>query len=150
MNTDPHYLAQDILSRRDHSQWELQEKLKKKGVSYPEIQETIVWLKAKKYLNDATFARNYIERTIRTHTVGKRYLAYKLKAKRVPSDIINTVLKEIVSEEIETELMKKAAQAWKKSHPKFAGDSMRLGRFLLSRGFSSYLVQKQAQLTEIE
>lgn len=139
ISKDPKYIAQDILSRRDNSEWELRQKLAKKGVHSEEIEATIAWLKQKKYLNDEVFAQKYIESILRTKAVGKRYLAHKLKAKRIASEVINATLQELGGEEAEKALAQKAARAWQKSHPKHAQDKMRLSRFLASRGFSSYI-----------
>ncbi|MBI3255968.1 MAG: regulatory protein RecX [Candidatus Andersenbacteria bacterium] len=138
MNTDPKYLAQGILSRRDNSEWELRQKLAKKGIDSKNIEETIVWLKGKKYLNDEEFAKTYIESILRTKAVGRRYLAHKLKEKHINPETIDAALQELVGEEVEKELAQKAAKAWQKAHPKFAQDKMRLSRFLASRGFTSF------------
>src|SRR3989344_989940 len=129
ISKDPKYIAQDILSRRDNSEWELRQKLAKKGIPGQEIEATITWLKQKKYLDDEVFAQKYIESILRTKAVGKRYLAHKLKAKRIASEVIDTTLQELVGEEVEKELAQKAAKSWQKSHPKYAQDKMRLSRF---------------------
>lgn len=138
MNTDPTYLAQDILSRRDNSEWELRQKLIKKGIYAAELEETIAWLKQKKYLNDEDFAKKYIQSILRTKAVGKRYLAHKLKEKHIHEETITATLQELVGEEVEKELAQKAAKSWQKSHPKYAQDKMRLSRFLASRGFATF------------
>lgn len=140
-STDPKYLAQDILSRRDHSEWELRQKLKKKGMSGQGMEETIEWLKMKKYLSDEVFSRKYIESTLRTKAVGKRYLSFKLKEKHIAQNIVSQAVAELVSEETEKELLHQAATSWRRTHHSYKDEKIRLGRFLHSRGFSSYLVQ---------
>ena len=141
-STHPHYAAQDILSRRDHSEWELKEKLAKKKFSPAEIQETIHWLKGKKLINDQAFAKRYIEGVIHYKAVGPRYLAHKLKAKRINQVYIDAALQEVIGDDKEKALMAKAAAAWQKSHPKYAQDKARLSRFLLSRGFSGHVLSR--------
>lgn len=138
--TNAKYLAQGILSRRDNSEYELRQKLGKKGIYGSELEETITWLKAKKYLNDAVTAQHYIEGALRTKAVGKRYLQHKLQQKRISSDVIKETLDKLMSQEKEKELAQKAAKSWKKAHPKHADDRTRLSRFLLSRGFSPHLI----------
>ncbi len=140
-NANPKYLAQDILSRRDHSEYELRQKLAKKGVYGSEVEETIEWLKTKKYLSDATTARHYIEGTLNSRAVGRRYIQHKLQQKRIANDIIKEALDDLVDKDKEQELARKAAASWKKAHPKHAQDKIRLSRFLLSRGFPTHLVQ---------
>lgn len=146
--TNAKYLAQDILSRRDNSEYELRQKLGKKGVYGSELEETIAWLKAKKYLNDAATARHYIEGMLRTRAVGKRYLQHKLQQKRIAPDVIKEALNELLDETQEKALLKKAAAAWQRTHPKKADDKIRLSRFLLSRGFSGYFIQQQLESLE--
>lgn len=136
--TDPKYLAQDILSRRDNSEWELRQKLTQKGIPQEEIETTIAWLKQKKYLNDEGFAKKYIQSILRTKAVGKRYLTHKLKEKHIHEETITTTLQELVGEEVEKKLAQKAAKSWQESHPKYAQDKMRLSRFLASRGFTFF------------
>lgn len=140
-NANPHYAAQDILSRRNHSEFELRQKMVKKGFFREDIDETVGWLKSKKYLNDEKMARSFIEATLATKAVGPMYISFKLKQKKIASDIIQALLGEMVDKEKETELIQRAAASWRRSHPKHAQDKMRLARFLLSRGFSSSLLE---------
>lgn len=135
-STNPKYAAQDILSRRDHSEFELRQKMKKKGFFGDELEETVEWLKTKKLLNDELFAKKYIESIILTRAVGRRYLAFKLKEKRIGEEAIGAALDELLDEATERDLAQKATSSWKKSHSKHAADKTRLSRFLLSRGFS--------------
>ena len=46
------YQAQAILSRRDHAEAEMRQKLNNKGFSGEEVQEAVDWLYEKKLLND--------------------------------------------------------------------------------------------------
>ncbi len=139
---DIRYEAQDILSRRENSEWELRQKLAKKGFIRKEIDETIDWLKSKKYLGDESYARAYVQSILRQKLVGKAWLKQKLQQKKIASITIDKVLASELPASKEKELAKQAATQWKKSHSRYAEDSGRLGRFLLSRGFASYIVQE--------
>lgn len=134
-STNPHWAAQDILSRRDNSEFEMRQKLARQGFQAEEIEETITWLKEKKLINDAVLARRYTESIIRTKAVGRRYVSYKLKEKRISDEAIQEALAELMSEEVQKELAQKATETWQKQHKKHAQDKNRLRRFLMSRGF---------------
>lgn len=142
--TDPYYVAQDILSRRDNSVHEMQTKLKSKGFSSEQITKVIEWLANKKLLNDELFAQRYITSTIRGKAVGPRWLSYKLKQRGISEQIIEETLTELVTPDVEKELVQRAAASWRRlsrhrhsQHPKHTDDKQRLQRFLTSRGFSS-------------
>lgn len=133
---EPHYVAQDILSRRDHSIAEVRLKLKRKGFSATQTDETIAWLQMRKLLNDEKFAARYVENTLAIKAVGPRWIAYKLKQKGIAQDIIEETLGSVFTTDGEQQLATTAAQAWRRQHSKHREDKQRLQRFLMSRGFS--------------
>lgn len=141
--TDPHYVAQDILSRRDNSTAEVEGKLRAKGFSPQQIDETITWLISRKLLNDEKFAARYVENTLAIKAVGPHWLTHKLKEKRIASHIIEKVVTAVFSDGQESELALRASAAWRRQHPTKAGNREALTRFLLARGFS-YEVIKSA------
>ena len=134
--TDPLYQAQDILSRRDHTEAEVRQKLRRKGFTEQQTGFAIAWLHHHKLLNDKLFAERYVASTLRAKAVGRRYLAHKLKEKGVPASLITAVLEENMSADDEHTLAARAAAAWRRQHPQKRDDQPRLQRFLASRGFS--------------
>lgn len=134
------YEAQAILSRRDNSEAEVRAKLAKKGFNREDIEETIVWLKSKKYLNNEKFARLYAEAALRHKAVGPKWIAMKLREKKIASEVIARVVADVFAGQ-EQDLAAQAAAKWKRLHPKKADDRNRLTRFLLSRGFSGSVAQ---------
>ncbi|MEX1112029.1 MAG: regulatory protein RecX [Candidatus Andersenbacteria bacterium] len=141
--TDSKWAAQDVLSRRDHSEAEMRQKLSRKGFSAPDIQETIDWLYEQKLLDDRAYAARYVESILRSKTVGPRWIAAKLKQRGVEQQYITEVLTQLMPPEKERELMAEASESWKRLHQKHATDKARLTRFLASRGFSEHLVREQ-------
>src|SRR5690348_11419305 len=121
---DIKYQAQDILSRRDHSEFELRQKLAKKGFSAAAINEVITWLQTKKLVNDAAFARRYVESLIRSRAVGRRYLSHKLVEKRVNKEAAQAAITELITDEVEKDLAIRAAAAWQRQHAKYAADKL--------------------------
>ena len=130
---NPKFLAQDILSRRSHTEYELTIKLKKKGVKQQDIEETLNWLGEKKYIDDEETAQQYIEQTLRRKAVGPMWIKSKLRQKGIDVDVINTAIESNYPDK--QEVKERAITAWKKSHSKHADDKIRLQRFLISRGF---------------
>jgi SOS response regulatory protein OraA/RecX len=82
LRQNPRYVAQDILSRRDHSEAEVYLKMKRKNFSSHQINETIQWLKTKHLINDATFAQKYIQSTLEFKSVGPLWFKQKLHQKK--------------------------------------------------------------------
>lgn len=142
---DPYYQAQDILSRRDHSEAEVRDKLRRKKFTDSQIDPVITQLKEKRLLDDQRFATTYIENTVLFKPVGPRWLKMKLRSKRVADGLIEAALSEAFTGDRETQLLQQAAATWRRSHRPPASDSshnsrlhqQRLYRFLISRGFSS-------------
>lgn len=139
--TNPYYQAQVILSRRDHSVFELQTKMRRKRFTTSQINSAVGKLKKIKLLDDHTFAQKYIEDALRFKDVGPRWLAYRLKQKGISENIIDQTISEAFFEGREAKLVSKAAQKWQRLHPSTGSgqaprDRQRLTRFLTSRGFS--------------
>lgn len=137
---DPYYQAQDILSRRDHSEAEVRDKLRRKKFTDSQIAEVLERLKEQRLIDDARFATIYIENTLRFKAVGPRWLKYKLAQKRVASAIVIEALMTLYPADQEALVMQQAVTSWQRQHPQF--DAVRLTRFLLSRGFSPSLVSQ--------
>lgn len=131
-------LALDILSRRDNSIREMGMKLKRKGISAENINNTVNWLKGKKLLNDSLFAQKKAESIFRTKLVGPSYIKINLKAAGIADSIIEETLDSLASDEQWQSRAKQAIDKWKKAHPKHANDKIRHMRFLASRGFDFY------------
>lgn len=134
---DVFYQAQAILSRRDHSVAEVKAKLRRKGFTEEEGAKAVAFLQEQNLLDDARFARAYVNSLLASKPVGPRYLSAKLKQKGIAESIINETLLGLPAEASgEGRGVKQAAEQWKKLHPKYADDKNRLFRFLASRGFT--------------
>ena len=78
--------ALDILSRREHSAYELKTKLKKFESDEKDLNELIEKLKASNFIDDERFAIAFI-RSKAQSGYGPSYISQYLLKKRVPSDI---------------------------------------------------------------
>ena len=133
---DPHYQAEAILSRREHSIFEMQTKLRRHKFTNQQITAAIGGLKSRGLLNDARFAQAYIASTLRRKAVGPRWLHAKLVQKGVARSVIDEAVTAAFPSGGEENLARQAADSWRRTHSKYAHDTQRLARFLTSRGFA--------------
>lgn len=147
--TDPNYQAQAILSRRDHSIFEVQTKMRRQGFTAAQIHSAIAKLKKLHLLDDHAFAHKYVKETLHFKAVGPRWLVRGLKQKGIGESIIKEALAKNLTPAREQELISQATVKWRRLHPSTdSGQAptgggqvlkyrQRLTRFLLSRGFTA-------------
>ncbi len=132
-----------MLSRRDHSQQEIINKLRKFTSDIAQINATINTLQEQGYLNDQRYSANFIEWN--SAKSGPLKLRYQLKNKGIASDLIEAMLADSATDELQV-----AYALWQR---KFAGkiatspkEKARQIRFLLSRGFSYDIITQVFKL----
>ena len=96
-----------LLGIKLRTEGELREKLKVKNYKSQVIDEVIVQLKENRYINDLNYAEVYLENLKKYKTFGFYGIKKKLMEKRLPSEIIENVLNEGLSEEEETKIAKR-------------------------------------------
>ncbi len=132
------------LARRDHSEKELSDKLRRKGFREPTIINLIEDLKQSQFINDGTFSRQFARNKIIQKPVGRRNLAFSLKQKGISEDILEATLDEIYTEYDEKELAlclaKQKLKTIKNQVPIKA--KKRIGDLLFRRGFNWEIVEQ--------
>jgi regulatory protein len=130
--------ALQLLSRRDHSRKELQQKL---ALSYPDLPLEEINAVLDNFIqlgwqSDARFAEQWVY--YRSQRYGQQRLRHELYEKGIDSEIINQVLTEVIDDE-ET-----AARAiWQKKFPippRNINERAKQLRYLASRGFSLHVI----------
>ncbi len=136
--------AFSYLARRDHSEKELSDKLKRKGFRESIIINLIEDLKQSQFINDGTFSRLFARNKIIQKPVGRRNLAFSLKQKGISEDILETTLEEIYSEYDEKELALRLAKQKLKTinNREPIKTKKRIGDFLFGRGFNWEIVEQ--------
>ena len=86
-----------IIASRDHSRWELRQKLIKRGYVDPEVAAAEARLLELGLLGDQRFARQYVRRRARAY--GPAVIASELAARRVDRDTAQTALAGLGSDE---------------------------------------------------
>ena len=131
-----------ILTRRDHSRYELTRKLKQRGYSREVIDEALSSCERLDYINDERTARVYI-RQLKRKAYGKKRIQLELNKKGLRGDRIASILDQNVSEADERET---AERIVKKNSKRFEREKDlqkrrdKIYRFLQARGFSREII----------
>tara|TARA_Y100000816_G_scaffold272836_1_gene238618 strand:+ start:146 stop:586 length:441 start_codon:yes stop_codon:yes gene_type:complete len=132
--------ALDLVSRREHSQYELIQKLNKRfPETMPIIEEVVKKLAVNNILNDERFAEMYLNSRARKG-FGPKKIEMELNFKKVDSSFIAIAIAEYESwtENAQNELLKK----FKGVKPTDYNSKMRQKQFLFNRGFSSQIIER--------
>ena len=132
--------ALDLVSRREHSQYELIQKLNKRfPESMPVIEEVVKKLTINNILNDERFAEMYLNSRARKG-FGPKKIEMELNSRKVESSLISNAIAEYESwtENAQNELLKK----FKGIKPTDYNSKMKQKQFLFNRGFSSQIIER--------
>ena len=132
--------ALDLVSRREHSCYELIQKLNKRfPETMPIIEDVVQKLVTNNILNDERFAEMYLNSRARKG-FGPKKIEMELNSKKVDSSFIVSAIAEYDSwaENAENELLKK----FKGVKPNDFNSKMKQKQFLFNRGFSPQIIEQ--------
>ena len=132
--------ALDLVSRREHSCYELIQKLNKRfPETMPIIEDVAQKLVTNNILNDERFAEMYLNSRARKG-FGPKKIEMELHSKKIDSSFIVTVIAEYDNwvENAESELLKK----FKGIKPNDFNSKMKQKQFLFNRGFSTQIIEQ--------
>ena len=124
---------------------EVREKMAKRGYTTIVINEVINNLLQEKYLNDENYVEVFINSMKNYKTWGRFMMKKKMYEKKLPKELIESKLVELVSDEDETEIAERYLQReYKDVELKDLAyeDKQKVMRRLLSRGFGMDTVTK--------
>lgn len=132
-----------ILTHRDHSKYELIQKLQQRGFAAKIVDTVIARCERFGYIDDCRTARSYVLQ-LKRKCFGRRYIRLALKKKRLMDSAIEEMLVENYPEEDEYGyagrlLQKKNKTFAREADPQKRSD--RIYRFLYSRGFSLTVIR---------
>lgn len=133
-----------ILTGRDHSKYELTQKLKQRGFTPEDIEKAVSECERFDYINDERTSRVYIRQLI-TKGYGVKRIRHEMNKKGLRSKRIQNILSETVSDADERE---GAERILKKNIKRFERQSDlkkrrgKIYRFLYARGFSQDTIRK--------
>lgn len=133
-----------LLSHRARSIREMRERLTRKGYSEKVVDKVLSSLKKSDYLDDASFAKIWVENRVLLRGCGRRRIRAELISKGIEKDLIERELDESYPEEREKEIALTLAKKGLPSYRDLAITTKRrrLIQFLLRRGFSSETAQE--------
>ena len=133
-----------ILTKRDHSKYELKQKLQQRGFASKVIDTVIAECERLDYINDLRTAHLYILQ-LKRKCFGRRYVRMALKKKHLSGAKVENLLLENYPEVDERHA---AGKILEKKRKKFEPEAdlkkrkEKIYRFLCSRGFSKYVISE--------
>lgn len=128
----------------------MRERLLRAGFEEGVVDEVVAWCRRLGYLDDARFARSWIEYRQLHSPSGRLKLEQELREKGVPADVIADTLATMLPPELEQRLCVEAARqrASRLSDQPQEVRERRLAAFLARRGFSWDLIR--AALSQVD
>ena len=132
-----------LLKFRPRSEYELRQRLKRRGFSESAVEETLFFLKEKKFVDDLEFVRIWVQSRLKK-PLGINRIRQELKIKGIEKDLIEQALKDITDKYSEDRVVKElACRRWGRlKHVQPQKARRRLFLFLLRRGFSIDKIQE--------
>jgi regulatory protein len=144
--------AYRLLAVRARSEKELRDALKRAKFSEALIEAAMAECKAQRFLNDADFARQFVQSRLRNRPKGRERLAIELRQKGVDAATIAATLDELLPAEQQAELADQLAEKLRKRLANLPPTKVRqrLSDFLRRRGFDWEMIQGTRLWKELE
>lgn len=133
-----------LCARSEQNEYELRQKMKRKGLSDAEIDGVIEFLKQGGYLDERRFARAYASDKVRFSGWGMAKIRQGLMQKHVPREIISEALESIERKEYIAALKRTGIAKARTVDITTAEGKAKFYRHLMGRGFESNLIGKLA------
>lgn len=140
------------LSRRDHSSFELKQKVGKKGYKESDIERVIQNLADSGYLKDEEFASKFVEEKTELNQWGPKKIKSHLYKKGIDRKIIDKVLShktdDLQLQQICVDLIMKRKRHFLREDDDYKR-KQKIYRYLAGRGFSGSVIKKSlSRITE--
>ena len=133
-------VAMDLLSRREHSEQELRQKLKTREHGLDEIDEVLLALQQDRLQSDTRFTESYVNHRVNAG-VGPLKIRYELRQKGIDDSLANEFL-EPLSAQWDEIMEQQRIRKYGAAIPADYRESMKQARFLQNRGFSGEAVMR--------
>lgn len=126
-----------LCARGEHCQHDITEKMRRWNVSEKIQAEVMEYLVAERFVDDARYARFFINDKLKYNKWGKRKVEQALRLKRIPTDVFRDILDEAGDNEEYSDTLRSLLRTKMKSVKGRNAYDIRckLIRFALSRGF---------------
>ena len=132
--------AMDLLARREHSEYELRQKLKSRDYDVDAIDVALQELRQDHLLSDARYAEAYVNHRFNAG-VGPVKIRYELRQKGIADALADEFL-EPLSDRWDQLMMQQRVRKYGDAIPAGYADRMKQARFLQNRGFSPESVMR--------
>jgi regulatory protein len=135
--------AYRFLAIRARSEKELRDALARAQFAEAIIAAALADCKQQRFIDDANFARQFIQNRLRNRPMGRQRLAIELRQKGVDAEIINTALDDFFAEQDQLTLADQLAEKQRKRLANLPPPKarQRLADFLRRRGFDWETIQ---------
>jgi regulatory protein len=139
-------IALAYLNFRARSEKEIRERLQKEDIPEAIVLRVIEFLKEQKFIDDEAWSKAFVNDKLVRKPVSSKQLAFGLKQKGVPKEVIEETISNLNAEESdESRAMQAAEKRWPRilrssSDPK--KQKQKLYTFLASRGFEYEVIEK--------
>lgn len=133
-----------LCARSEHCQQEMLDKMRRWEVADSVQAEAMAYLIREKYVDDARYARFFINDKVKYNKWGRRKVEQALRMKHIDESISRPLLDEIMSAEDYLEILVPLLIS-KRRTVKFSSDyelRMKLIRFALQRGFTMDVIEQ--------
>ncbi len=128
------------LSYRPRSEWELQERLTRRGFASGTVTATVAQLKERGLVNDQSFAQFWKDNRTSFRPRSQRLTRLELKRKGVPEDVIDQVVTDI--DDNESAHQAALSKIRTLSTPDYDVFHRRLASYLQRRGFTYRVIER--------
>lgn len=144
--------AAALCARSEQAPRDISEKLTKWGLSRTDANQVLHQLTEQGFINEERFAKAFVKDRFAFNGWGRIKIAYQLKLKGIPGDIIDEALTAIDEEQYRDRLIELLCNKWrtvKDREPRAAWAAMM--RFASSRGFETQVASECVkQVTRID
>jgi len=130
----------DLLARREHSIWELRQKLRQCFPGFREVEPVLLQLEEQKFLCDERFSLNFV----RSRMANRSWGAYRLRAELKQRGVAGQWIDQALASEVDESVLREKAEALvrKFGFPTDPAAKRKLAQKLYQRGFSQELINQ--------
>ncbi|MDR0422558.1 MAG: RecX family transcriptional regulator [Proteiniphilum sp.] len=126
-----------LCSQKECAPFDIAGKLQGMGLPEPERDRIVDRLRREKYIDEERFVRSYIRDKLRFDKWGRRKIAFYLKQKQLPQELIEEAFSELPTDSFEESLQSILDRKWKTVKGRSDREKRdKLIRYALSRGYS--------------
>ena len=130
-------IAYNFLSYRSRSKGEILSRLISKNIDKKYIDKILIDLENEGFINDTFFAKNYVNYCIKNKLYSKKIIEMRLNNYLIPIDIIEKILFQIYTDEVEFKILKSLVKKRSKGKKKInSRNKSNLFNYLYNCGFN--------------